>query len=102
MNTIWMPTRFVSEKDEFTIKDYIIGGNEITDVKCFLYLGSTDKTSSTMLLSTLSFSGHSYETNMISNLKGGNIYVLACRVYIDGFIKTRKCEIRVQKDGDLY
>jgi len=100
--TIWMDTKKVVEIDEFVVQDTILGGGQITSLECRLYLGSTDKTYSCMTGSSQSYSGNSYQTNLIKNLKGGNIYVLACRVSIDGDVKTRKCEIRVQKESDLF
>lgn len=99
---IWMPIKKVCEKDEFTITDVIPGGSIISDLECRIYLGNTDKTYTCMLGSSQSYTGNSYETNTIKNLKGGNTYVLSCRVSVDGEVKTRKCEIRVHKESDLF
>lgn len=100
--TIWIKTVKVCEKDEFTVKDIIAGGSTISDLESRIFLGNTDKTYTCMLGSTQSYSGNSYETNTIKNLKGGNTYVLSNRVTIDGEVKTRKCEIRVHKESDLF
>lgn len=95
--SIWMPNKYVSENDEFTVSDTIIGGVEITNLDCHLYLGSTEDLF--RMDSTQTYSSNKYTTGKISGLKGNNVYVLSCRVTIDGQIKTRKCEIHVQKES---
>jgi len=106
---IWMrqSPMTVSEHDEFYITDEIIGGLNITSVDTHLYLGATDKASEYIAdvevgMSTQSGSSGSlnrYSTGKISGLKGGNVYILSARVTIDGQVKTRKCEIRVNKEN---
>lgn len=100
---VWMPISpmKVVETDQFTVSDSIVGGTTISALEARLYLGNTDKTYTTMTGSSQSFTGNRYVTNMIQNLKGGNTYILSCRVTVDGEVKTRKLEIRVQKEGDL-
>ncbi len=96
---IWMKPIYVVEKDRFNITDIIYGGSTITKISAKIYLGATDKTYECMLGSADSFSGNKYTTNMISNLKGNNIYILSVLVHIDGFVKTRKCQIFVEKES---
>lgn len=95
---IWMRKRVVSENDEFTITDEVIGGVEITSLDVHLFLGSTDKTFANVS-GTNVYSGNRYTTGTISGLRGGNTYVLSARVTIDGQIKTKKCEIHVMKES---
>lgn len=100
---VWMPISplKVSENDQFQITDTIIGGTTITAITVKAYLGNTDKTSSIMPGSEQSYTGNRYSTNKIQSLVGGNTYIVAARVTVDGEVKTRKCEIRVQKESDL-
>ena len=98
---MWMPKREVVETDEFFVTDTILGGNEITDVESRIYLGTSDKTYTNMLGTGQTYADTTYTTNKIKGLKGGNIYVLISRVTIDGKVKTRKCEIHVQKESSL-
>jgi hypothetical protein len=98
---IWMSFSplLVVETDQFSVTDTIIGGTTISAVTTKLYLGNTDK--SALLTTGASYSGNSYTTAKIVGVVGGNIYVLSSRVTIDGEVKTRKCEIRVQKESEL-
>lgn len=100
---IWMKDSpiVVSENDEFHIFDTIIGGVEITALDSHIYLGNTDKTYQCFIDNDQSYDENSYTTNKIGNLKGGNTYVLSSRVTIDGQVKTRKCEIQVQKESKI-
>lgn len=100
---VWMPISPLSvvANDQFQITDTIAGGTTISALDVHIYLGNTDKTSTLMPGSEQSYSGNRYSTDKIQSLVGGNIYVLAARVTIDGEVKTRKCEIRVQKESDL-
>lgn len=98
---IWLEKLEVVETDEFSVSDTILGGDTISALECRLYLGTSDKTYTCMTGNTQTFADTSYTTNKIKNLKGGNIYVLACRVTIDGKVKTRKREIHVQKESYL-
>lgn len=98
---MWMTKREVVETDEFYVTDTILGGNEITDVESRIYLGTSDKTYTNMLGTGQTYADTTYTTNKIKGLKGGNIYVLISRVTIDGKVKTRKCEIHVQKESSL-
>jgi hypothetical protein len=91
----------VSENDQFAVSDSINGGTTISALDVKIYLGNTDKTSLLMTTGTQSYTGNSYVTKILSALKGGNIYVLAARVTVDGDVITRKCEIRVQKESEL-
>lgn len=100
---VWMPFSPLKavETDSFTITDTITGGTTISALDVRMYLGNTDKTYTTMLGSSQTYAGNSYTTNVIKNLKGGNIYVMSARVTIDGEVVTRKCEIRVQKESEI-
>jgi hypothetical protein len=99
---IWMPISPLAccESDSFPITDQLEAGATITALTVKIYLGSTDK-SSEILSGSQTFSGNVYSTKILSGMKGGNTYVLAAAVTIDGVTTTRKCEIRVQKDKDL-
>lgn len=99
--SIWMKESplTVSENDAFYVSDTIIGGVEITDLDCHIYLGNTDKSFECFVGNEQSYSDNRYTTNKIQNLKGNNIYVLSARVTIDGQVKTRKCEIHVIKES---
>jgi hypothetical protein len=99
----WMPFSplKVSENDQFVISDTIVGGTTISALDVKIYLGNTDKTSTILSTGTQAFSGNLYSTKTLSTLKGGNQYVLAARVTVDGQVITRKCEVRVQKESDL-
>jgi hypothetical protein len=88
--------------DEFTITDTLVGGRAITAATSAIYLGSTDKTSDCMTGSaTFTSNSNVYITPTIKSMKGGNTYVVATVVTIDGVKTTRKFEIRVQKSSDL-
>ena len=105
MNTfpIWMPISPLAccAGDNFPITDTLTGGTTISALSVKIYLGSTDKTSTNMSTGSQSYSGNVYTTKNISALLGGNVYVLAATVTIDGVTTTRKCEIRVQKDSEV-
>ena len=105
MNTfpVWIPISPLAccASDAFPITDTLSAGTTISALSVKLYLGSTDKTSESMPTGTQSYSGNVYTTKILSALKGGNTYVLAATVTIDGVSTTRKCEIRVAKDSDL-
>ena len=99
----WMPISplAVSENDQFQLTDTIVAGTTISALTIKVYLGNTDKTATIMPGSEQSYSGNRYTTKKIQSLVGGNTYVVASRVTIDGQVITRKCEIRVQKESDL-
>lgn len=99
----WTPEspRMHAASDEFTITDTLVGGTTITAISSKIYLNGTDVTATNMPAGSGSYSGNSYVTPVIKLLKGGNVYVVATVVTIDGIKVTRKVELRVQKDGDL-
>ena len=99
---IWMPISplYCCASDNFPITDTLTGGTTITAMTAKTYLGSTDTTATNMSTGSQSFAGNVYTTKNISALKGGNTYVLAVAVTVDGIVTTRKCEIRVQKDAE--
>lgn len=99
----WMADspRGVSASDEFTITDTLVGGTTISAISSKVYLNGTDVTSTNMPSGSGSYSGNAYTTPVIKALKGNNVYIVATVVTIDGIKITRKCELRVQKDGDL-
>ena len=99
---VWISASPISccASDSFTVSDTLAGGTTISAVSTKIYLGTVDK-SSTNLSGSASNSGNTYITKTISGLLGGNTYILASAVTIDGITTTRKCEIRVQKDSDL-
>lgn len=99
---IWMPFSplKVVSSDQFSISDSIIGGTTISALTVKVYLGNTDKTADVMGTGQ-TYAGNAYTTNKLQTLVGGNTYVLSAKVTIDGEIKTRKCEIRVQKESEL-
>jgi len=89
------------EGDEFTITDTLVGGTTISAIASKIYLGSTDKTTENMPTGSGSYSGNVYTTPTIKLLKGGNDYVIATLVTIDGVKTTRKCVINAQKNSQL-
>lgn len=87
--------------DVFPITDTLSAGSTISAMSVKIYLGSTDKTSTLMTTGSESFSANVYTTKNISGLSGGNTYMLAAKITIDGVVTTRKCEIRCQKDSEV-
>jgi hypothetical protein len=86
--------------DIFSITDTLSAGSTITAMSVKIYLGSTDKTTALMTTGSESYSANVYTTKYISGMQGGNEYVLAAAITIDGVKTTRKCKIRVQKDSE--
>lgn len=87
--------------DIFAITDTLSAGSTISAMSVKIYLGSTDKTSTLMTTGSESFAANVYTTKNISGLSGGNTYMLAAAITIDGIKTTRKCEIRCQKDSEV-
>jgi hypothetical protein len=95
---IWMSFSPIScvEGCIFSLTDTIEGGSTITHEDNYIFLGSALKNDD-LLSGTVSFSGNQYTTATIEDLVGGNIYVFAAIVTIDGEVVVRKCEIICQK-----
>jgi hypothetical protein len=100
---VWMEISPIAAcaSDAFPITDTLNAGTTITAMSVKIYLGSTDVTAVNMTTGSESYSGNVYTTKIINVLRGGNSYILAAKITIDGVVTTRKCEIRVQKDSDI-